>query len=73
MSNLTNPLPEQIRRQLALTLGIVELALTQGKKLYPEEILHLRAEILKLYSLLRQYPELPVEDEEVSEYIPPLW
>jgi hypothetical protein len=73
MSNLTNPLPEQIRHQLALTLGIIELSLTQEKKLYHEELLHLRTEILKLYGLLREYPEIRVEGEEINGYLPNLW
>jgi hypothetical protein len=65
MSRLHNPLPEQIRHQLALTLGIIELSLIQEEKLHREELLHLRTELLKLYDLLRRYPE--IQDERSAE------
>lgn len=68
MSSL-NSLPEQIRHQLALTLGIVEMSLIQEEKLYREELLHLRSEILRLYGLLRRYPEIQDEAGETVSAI----
>jgi hypothetical protein len=73
MSRLHNPLPEQIRHQLALTLGIIELSLIQDEKLYREELLHLRTEILKLYDLLRRYPEIQDEGAAENGYVPEFW
>jgi len=69
MSRLHNPLPEQIRHQLALTLGIIELSLIQEQKLYREDLLHLRIEILKLYDLLRRYSEIQDEGAEENSAI----
>lgn len=65
MSRLHNPLPEPIRHQLALTLGIIELSLIQEERLYREDLLHLRTEILKLYDLLKRSPE--IQDEGTEE------
>ncbi len=64
MTRLRNPLPEPIRHQLALTLGLIELSLVQEEKLYREDLLHLRTEILKLYDLLRRYPEIQDDGSE---------
>ncbi|MBE7553578.1 MAG: hypothetical protein HS126_21110 [Anaerolineales bacterium] len=69
MSRLHNPLPEPIRHQLALTLGVIELSLIQEDKLYREDLLHLRAELLKLYNLLRRYPEIQDEGAEENPVI----
>ena len=73
MSRLNDPLPEQIRHQLAQTLGIIELSLIQERKLYREEVLHLRTEILKLYDLLRRYPEIQDEGTAENGYVPEFW
>ena len=73
MSRLHNLLPEQIRHQLALTLGIIELSLIQEEKLYREDLLRLRTEILKLYDLLRRYPEIQDEGAEENGGAPILW
>jgi hypothetical protein len=69
MSRLHDPLPEQIRHQLALTLGIIELSLIQEQKLYREDLLRLRTEILKLYDLLRRYPEIQDDGSEENSAI----
>lgn len=50
---------------MALTLGIIELSLIQEERLYREDLLHLRTEILKLYDLLKRSPE--IQDEGTEE------
>lgn len=69
MSRPHNPLPEPIRHQLALTLGLIELSLIQEERLYREDLLRLRTEILKLYDLLRRYPEIQDEGAEENSVI----
>lgn len=58
MSRFEDQSQEDIQHQLALVLGLVEMPLALEEKLHRDELLRLRAEILRLCGLLRSQPEL---------------
>jgi hypothetical protein len=65
MSRLKNQLREEIKHQLAVILGMVELPLALEQNLHREELRVLRSEILKLGELLRRYSE-PYNETEAE-------
>lgn len=62
MAKTNDELFDEIRHQLAVIVGTVELSITLDKPLHVEELLRLKQELIKLYDLLLKYQQ-PQDDE----------